>query len=270
MDLAGLRGLRLSSVDIRGRRGTQELISILHLSDLHGKSFRSSRPSLGQLLGDLEPDLVVLTGDLLDERSRTTDGVKDLLAILPPAPAFFVPGNHDPACPLYPALLNLLAIRGVQPLVNEAAVFTKGDIRIRIVGLDDPLRGAPDLSLLEAPEDRPPHPGAAEFAATLVAAHSPTLGRRNARRAGVKPALLPLAARCGVDLVLCGHTHGGQVKLPWIGALFIPGQRLFPRYVRGVYSMGGTSMHVTAGLGTSHLPVRFMCPPEVAFIHWRP
>lgn len=258
-------GLRVTEQEIRGRRGTDRNVSILQVSDLHGKSFRHSRRPLARELLGLSPDIVVLTGDILDEHSATLDSTRDLLAALPRAPAFFVPGNHDPACPLYPQFTGLLESSGVRVLVNRTQMEAVGGLQVRVVGLDDPLRGRPDLSLIssgEAPGSSGP--------VTLVAAHSPTLGRDNLDVGSGETSLLTLGADRGAELILCGHTHGGQVRLPWIGALYVPGQGLFPRLVSGPYASKGTWMYITSGIGTSHLPLRFLCPPEVALINWRP
>jgi hypothetical protein len=264
MAFLGSGGLRLTSLEIRGKRDAPEPFVILHLSDLHGQSLGPSQSLLRKTLSGVTPDLVFLTGDILDENTRSMEPILSFLSALPRAPGFFVPGNHDPVCPLYHELENALAAAGIEVIANRNVLFSKRGTgaTVRVVGLDDMYHGEPDFSLLESPP-------AGVSVPTIVAAHSPTLGRRNARKAG-KRSLLELAARSAVDLVLCGHTHGGQVNLPWIGAVHVPGQRLFPALVHGVYRSGDTSMHVTSGLGTSHLPVRFLCPPEAALIAWYP
>lgn len=279
----------LKNVEIRGLRTGTAPIAILHLSDLHGR-LPDYSDSFRRILQSLAPDLIALTGDILDEHTKSLDQVSLFLQALPPAPTFFVRGNHDSACPVYGDLLELFESRGIRVLENGSQFYLRdgtGIPRARILGIDDPLRGDFDLlswstgkaastggKLLE-------DPARSDFARstsakgtpgppTILLAHSPTLGRRNALRAAGEKYLIKLAARKNIDLVLCGHTHGGQIRLPLIGALFVPGQGLFPRYVHGVYSSGPTRMYITSGLGTTHLPVRFLCPPEVAFIRWYP
>ena len=256
--------LQLKRTEVRGKRGIPEPISILHLSDLHGEFGRRLSP-LKELTDGLRPDLIFLTGDILDEHTSSMDGVLRFLASLPRAPGFFVPGNHDRSCALYPSLLSALGDSGIQCLANKSLVVrirqTLADAEVRVIGLDDLYRGKPDFSLLAGC-------GSAGLP-SILAAHSPTIGRRNAKRTGTS-SLLELAARSGIDLALCGHTHGGQVRLPFLGALYVPGQGFFPRLVHGLYRSRDASMYITSGLGTSHIPLRFLCPPEAAFLVWYP
>jgi hypothetical protein len=267
MGFPGSGDLRLNRVEVRGKRGTSEPFLILHLSDLHGRSLGPGQSLLKEILEGMAPDFVFLTGDILDEHTATMSPVLSFISALPPGRRFFVAGNHDPRCPLYPQLQQALSDAGIEPLVNRSVLLSTGGAEgrpaVRVIGLDDVYHGEPDFSLLES--FLPDQAGAP----SIVATHSPTLGRRNARRVG-EASILSLAARSGADLVLCGHTHGGQVNLPWIGAVYVPGQKLLPKLVHGVYTSGATSMYVTSGLGTSHVPMRFLCPPEAALIAWYP
>lgn len=243
---------------------------ILHISDLHGRSFGEGQRRIARLLAGLRPDIVALTGDLADEHTRSLRPVVELLEILPSSPAFFVPGNHDDLSPVAGALYDALAGKGVTVLRNSRAVVTAAGMKISVVGIDDPYLGDPDLTLIRRHD-----PGATNL--SILISHSPTLGAK-ARRSleaghpeeGLRTrTVLELASAAGFDLVLAGHTHGGQIKFPGFGALFVPGQPFPPRYVEGVYRVGNTVMFVNKGLGTSRLPVRFFSRSEIAVVRLR-
>ena len=272
---------QLTVTEVGNPGDSGESIVILHLADLHGQLFGKGQERIRNLIAGKQVDLVVLTGDLVDEHTASMEPVSSLLTCLPEAPTFFVPGNHDKISPVTRDLYASLSGYGVTVLDNRESALTKKNRRIAIVGLDDPYLGTPDPGLLTGRT-----PGKGEI--SILLCHSPTLGERAAARFGGTPGrpgngetgsrkgrsapvpVLELASRCGFDLVLAGHTHGGQVKIPGLGAVFVPGQGFRPEYVEGVYRSGSTAMFITRGLGTSRLPVRLFSRPEVALIRWFP
>ena len=139
-----------------------------------------------------------------------------------------------------PALLN----SDVVVMENGAAKLDHNGAHVWLLGIDDPSLKMDrlDVALEEAGDDAP----------FILLAHS--------------PAIYPAAINESIDLVLAGHTHGGQIRIPLIGAVYVPGQGFFPKYDYGMYSSGQTTMVINAGLGESVIPNRFNMRPEIVLI----
>jgi predicted MPP superfamily phosphohydrolase len=192
----------------------------------------------------LPADLCVMTGDYRFEVEGPCAPVYPrLAAILSSVRARYgvvaVLGNHDEA-----EMAAELEKLGVRMLVNEAVAITRGGTGLWIIGVDDPHHyGCDDLTgALE---------GVPENAFKIALAHSPEI--------------FDEAARAGIHLYLCGHTHAGQIRLPWLGATLVNAD--CPRaYTNGHWQHGAMLGCTSAGVGCSLLPVRFNCPPEIALI----
>jgi len=226
---------------------------IVQISDLHAKRFGREQARLLQIIRDAQPDLIAITGDMIDESTRSLDSVQELIAGLHGlAPIYFIDGNHDVRSWLYADMLALFEQYGVTVL--QGAYFMWHD------GIDTGHR-PPDVRL-ERDGATMTLGAIANFDADIVLIHD--------------PAKFPWYAEDGRDgLVLAGHMHGGQVALPNGRAIIGPfsGQRMeglqlsfFPQFSSGVYVDGDATMFLSRGLGTSHLPVRAFARPEVAVI----
>lgn len=223
--------------------------TILQLSDLHDKEFGSGGSELLDLLVGETFHMVALTGDLvLGPKYRLTPAL-DLVDALRGIPVFSVSGNHDWGesgrdWGLGERIKRELSSTGAQVLTNEAVPLERDGSRIWVVGVDDPVTGKDRLerALSVVPKEDP----------ILLLAHSPQL--------------FPHAVQHGVALLLAGHTHGGQIRFPLVGAPFVPRMGFFPRFDYGWYQSGSTSMVVNGGLGESWLPVRLNIRPEVTLI----
>jgi uncharacterized protein len=171
--------------------------------------------------------------------------VLDAIASLKaPRGVYAVPGNHDHVVGIARWHRDLAERPAVTDLTNRAEVIDVAGARLCVAGVDDLSLGRPDLGVLPPPEER-------DF--TLLLAHDPAQAER-ARRV------------CdAVDLIVSGHTHGGQVRLPFIGALHLPTRRDEP-YDEGLRRRPWTQVYTSRGVGTVHLPVRFLCRPEVAML----
>lgn len=224
----------------------RQRVRIAHLTDLHAPVYQVSHRSLLRYLKQAQPDLIVFTGDLADGPHQPADGGVDLMAALARRwPVYLVPGNHDHLAG-WPGLQRRLAAAGVHVLVNEGRTVGIAGTDFFLAGVDDPHTGRDrlDEALKGCPAGRP----------VILLAHAPSAPLRDQ------------AARRQVALVLAGHTHGGQVRPPLLGALWIPGQGWFPRYDRGWFLIGGTYWYISAGLGTPRPWIRWRCRPEIAVI----
>lgn len=228
---------------------------IVQISDLHDAQIGENNEKLIAMTAEAEPDCIVLTGDFVDSSrfhpERSLSVAESLVKI---APVYYVSGNHEAILPDedYQALTDGLRGLGVCVLEDESAELTRDGQSIRLIGLTDigfhpgtleekkdALRTA--LSAL-LPED--------EFSVTL--AH--------------RPELMDVYTECGAPLVLSGHAHGGQIRLPGIGGLIAPGQGLFPKYTEGKYEENGTILVVSRGIGNSVLPLRVNDRPQIVVV----
>ncbi len=224
-------------------------IKILQISDFHNWHSTDRHQKLFQKIRQLNPDLIVITGDLIDRKTNKFNNVYSLvqgLVNINPY-TYFVCGNHEwaRANSQTQSFLSGLANCGVRVLNNEHVVWSGDDLVINICGVDYPGKGR--TSLDKATKDI----NTKLF--TLLLAHAPAI----IEKPGITRA----------DLVVCGHTHGGQVRLPLVGAIIAPGQGFLPAYDKGIYNIGpNTTLYIDSGLGTSTLPVRFLNRSQISFI----
>lgn len=260
---------------------TGKELNIVQLADLHFISSQKQAERLLTLVRDAEPDLIALTGDLIDtpkytemlseSRANGTQGAvgqetldfcKELSAI---APTYMVYGNHEMSLlddPEKNAFMLALKAAGVQIINNEVRVLEYGEERINLLGVQDPStlykdavyahkeldnRGKTQVILNDLFQ------GTDTEVFTLVLSH--------------RPEYFEMYAEYDMDLLLAGHAHGGQFRLPFVKeGLVAPGQGLFPDYTAGEYKSGDFTMIVSRGIGNSIVPVRIFNTPEVVKI----
>ncbi len=228
-----------------------EGLRIVHLSDLHARRFGSGNSRLVSAVRDAEPDMICITGDMVDgPREEQEDYVRELMGQLTQiAPVYFVPGNHEWAAGWARELFTILREEGVTVLRNSYVTFGRGGDYIVIAGVDDPngLRGqsSPEKMMEEIRADH-------GDSYVLLLAHRDTE--------------LELWSQLGFDAVLCGHAHGGLIRLPFTDGLVAPAQGLFPTWTAGIYTQGGTQMLVSRGFAGSHGCPRVFNNPEVVSI----
>jgi len=228
-------------------------IRILHVSDIHLERLGRREAQLLELAHAARPDLILITGDYVSTSNNrdpvTHRQVRDLLGQLRARYGVYtVLGS--PMVDLHAAIPALFEGLAIRLLRDEATALTLDDGRcLTLVGLDCHHDIPRDAATLARVLD-----GAPDAGPRLLLYHSPEL--------------MPQAVAHGLDLYLCGHTHGGQVRLPLIGAL-LTSSRLGRRYVMGHYREGRTSLYVSRGVGFEGLSaprVRFLCPPEIALV----
>lgn len=212
-------------------------IKIAHLTDIHTSGLGRRERKMLEVIEAERPDLIVFTGDSI---SITSDypGFRDVLMRLhAPLGVWVVRGNHEDWWPVNGESAFYESV-GARVLVNSNAQLRDG---VWLIGIDDLYAGSPDLEKAFA--------GVPESAYKLALFHSPVYFDKMAGRS---------------DLVLAGHSHGGQVRLPVLGPLWTP--PFVGEYFSGWFEKEGTKMYVSRGVGTSVFDVRFWCRPEVAII----
>jgi len=220
---------------------------IAHLSDIHGSSYGENNQRLLSVLEEEAPRLIVITGDLVDEK-HGPETVRTLLEQLTElAPVCYVTGNHEWAAGCVPELMELLDETGVTALRNEYISLTLGAERIVLAGVDDPNGYAdqkrPETLLAEIRETE-------GEVFTILLNHRPDEPERH--------------WDAGCDLVLAGHVHGGLVRLPKLGGLVAPGRVFLPPYTKGVYeAASGAKLLVSAGLAPVQSLPRLFNPLHV-------
>lgn len=229
---------------------------IVQLTDLHSKSFGKEQETITRKVKQLRPDLIVMTGDLVDSRKYETEASLTLMRKMTElAPVYYVTGNHEWG-PKFPPLAKSLRELGVHVMRNQSELVKLGEGFIRIAGVDDPTfnhEADGDVARLKE------HMAAAlegvdraENVYTVLLSH--------------RPELFSVYAQDRIDVTFSGHAHGGQVRLPFIGGLVAPGQGFLPKYDGGKYEEDGATMIVSRGLGNSIIPQRLFNRPEVVLV----
>jgi predicted MPP superfamily phosphohydrolase len=219
---------------------------IVQLSDLHLGPLTSSAQlrRAVETANGLEPDIIALTGDYISHERQYAAPCAEVVGRLRARHGVFaVLGNHDHWTDAA-LITDLFRAEGIKVLINEGMRFEMNGAGFWLAGVNDTMVGLEDLPLAMA--------GASADEMKLLLAHNPIILRR--------------AAREGIDLVLSGHTHGGQVALRSDrSASGRPRRRL----LKGLGRQGETQIYVTRGLGTVILPIRYGCPPEVSLLELR-
>ena len=224
---------------------------IAHVSDLHNTEFGKDNERLLGKLKDMKPDIIAVTGDSVDSRRTNIDITGDFFRrALEIAPVYYVTGNHEARIEEYPVLEAALKELGVIYAEDVLIPIGRDGKKITLCGVADPYFSADYLFDDEA--------YAAERALdSLNASDNFTVLLSH------RPEFFELYCKKGFDLVLSGHAHGGQFRLPFVGGFIAPGQGLFPEYDSGLYEKEGTRMIVSRGLGNSIIPLRLFNRPEI-------
>jgi len=235
------------SVPLPGLPESFKGTKLVHFSDVHLGHYCEPK-DLQQITEQIAaevPDLICFTGDIVDEGTRVLSSVVPILSELQaPFGKYAVLGNHDYRAREQQVIRHAWAASGFEVLDNRNIRLRKNDDELFIAGIDDALHGVPNLAqaLTGIPVGK----------AVILLAHEPDFADE--------------AAQHPISLQLSGHSHGGQVRLPFIGHLLTP--KLARKYVQGLYQVGPHSMYVytNRGLGTTILPVRLFCRPELTIL----
>ena len=220
---------------------------IVQISDLHNKMFGKEQNRLLAGIKALSPDIIVITGDIVDCRRTDIKPALDLVTgAVKIAPVYYVSGNHEELLSLSDkeSLIDGIKQAGAKVLINRALFIEHGGESFYILGVKDGSE-TDDLKHLLYTLDTP-------HALKILLAH--------------KPQYMESYSENGIDLVFSGHAHGGQARLPFIGGLIAPEQGLFPKYSAGEYALGDTAMIVSRGLGNSIIPIRVFNRPDIVVV----
>lgn len=223
---------------------------IVQISDLHNANFGAGNKRLVSKVEALQPDMIVLTGDLVDSGHTNTEvALKFAVQCVELAPTYYITGNHENWLEVSEKeyLLTELEKLGVICLCDEAVEISQGNSTFTLIGLNDESLMGNTLRMVMEDTDTE--------TLQILLAH--------------EPQYLDNYAANDVDLVLTGHAHGGQFRLPFMGGLVAPDQGFFPEYTEGVHVCGSTTMIISRGLGNSVIPLRVFNLPEIVCVDLR-
>ncbi|KOM88901.1 UNVERIFIED_ORG: phosphoesterase [Clostridium botulinum] len=226
--------------------------TIAHISDLHNKMFGKNQVKLLNKVKSISPDIIVITGDLIDRRKYDLDtAIMFASGAAKIAPIYYVSGNHEAWSGKFSMIKEELTDIGVHIVDDTAFKLSRGNSSIYILGLSDPDFLTSDymdgtntnkmkeqLSIWSTNESF-----------KILLSH--------------RPELFDLYYENNMNLIFTGHAHGGQVRIPGIGGLFAPDQGIFPKYTSGRYNKDLSTMFVSRGLGNSICPLRIFNRPEI-------
>jgi predicted MPP superfamily phosphohydrolase len=232
-------------------------LKIVQISDFHFHEYTEAAfvEAVVRRVNEAMPDLVVMTGDFVSSKPlprhfsvRMSYHCAEILSRIECPLRYAILGNHDVLVNPH-AVTDALQTHGIPVLTNSSVPLERDGRRLWLAGMQDALQQRPDL-LTALPAGR--NPGQEPL---ILLAHEPdfadqVLGRQ-------------------IDLVLSGHTHGGQIRIPFLPPLLLP--EMGTRYVEGLFRLGdGTQLYVNRGIGAVNLPFRFRCPPEISVITLQP
>lgn len=243
--------LEISRYEVNSKKLPESFdgFKIVQLSDLHGAEFGEDGMELVDKVGSLEPDMIALTGDFVTDEGDLAAVEKLAARLVKLCPVYFVSGNHEFGSGLAVKVRNILERAGVKYLSNEYLTINRGDDEILLGGVEDPLAYADMLSpdeLAQKMNDAAPD------------AFKILIGHRNYWMTEYPE--LP------VDLIFCGHAHGGLIRIPGVGGLIGTDRRLFPDFDAGEYNNGRYTLIVSRGLGNSVPIPRIFNRPEIVCV----
>ncbi len=240
--------LTVSNYTYETRKAGKSLngFKIVHISDLHNKRFGRKNSRLIRLIREQSPDIIVISGDIAD--SRHTDiaaAVEFVSEACKIAPVYYTTGNHEHrfSSEKLDSLVSGIRSAGGFVLLDETTVIERGEEELYITGLADSSLNSGILAEL-LPES--------DSSLSLLISH--------------RPQYVDMYTRAGADLTFCGHAHGGQIRLPFVGGIIAPDQWLFPKYTEGIHYRKDKAVVISRGLGSSIIPSRINNRPEVVVV----
>lgn len=229
--------------------------TIAQISDLHNKMFGDNQKYILAKLKSIDPDIIVITGDIIDRRKYDLYAavmfVKGAVKI---APVYYVTGNHEAWSKDFDNTKVWLIESGAIFMDDTDVVLTKGDSSIKILGVSDPdfLTSEYDQGNDVSKMTKQLAKWSQDKSFKVLLSH--------------RPELFDLYSKNNMDLIFAGHAHGGQIRIPFVGALVAPDQGWFPKYTSGRYTKGSSTMYVSRGLGNSIFPIRINDKPEIVVV----
>lgn len=234
---------------------------VAQISDFHNTNSVKLKRKIIESLKNTKPNIIVITGDLIDSRRTNIAGAKEFLeSITAITKTYYVLGNHESRKENIQELIKIFESTGVIVLRNETVKLKDN---LELIGLEDI-----NFSIPENEQENLSNPQAI-LEQTLKQNLESITPEKNTYKILIthRPEYISTYSECNIDLALTGHAHGGQVRLPFIGGIIAPGQGIFPKYTKGIHTKNNTTMIVSRGIGNSKFPLRFNNRPEIIFVN---
>lgn len=227
---------------------------IIQISDFHNTKNKRLKNKLVNEIKKQEPDIIVITGDLIDSsKPNLNNAINFIKEINKVADIYFVSGNHEASYKNYSELKNELIKNKVTILENETKILEINDSKINLIGIEDPVMNPnpydSDENVIKSSLE---HQYYNKDNYSILLSH--------------RPEQFNTYVNNNLNLVLTGHAHGGQIRIPFIGGLVAPNQELFPKYTSGQFTEENTTMIISRGIGNSILPFRINNRPELVIV----
>ena len=253
--IAGAKWIRIRNYYVASDKlnNTSTVTRIVFITDLHEKSFGYKNQKLIEKIDQFDPDAIFIGGDTVDSYSKVGGDYIPLFEELPKlAKTFLVLGNHEYSAKRDMEIIGYAQSFGIRVLEDEFEPFTCNSDTINVIGMTDYFSENVVTKTLAERFDAVPVPYYAQRFNILLC-H--------------RPCELEEMSKRGIDLMVCGHTHGGQMRIPFVGGVFTPSSfKLFPKYDMGYFGIGKMDLIISSGLGTSTIPLRLFCRPEITVI----
>ncbi len=225
---------------------------IVQVSDLHNTEFGKNHKRFIENIKICNPDIIIVTGDIVDRRRYDIDVAENFIRLAKEiAPVYYVSGNHEAWSGKYHEVIQRLSATGITLLEDDSVNIVRYDQEISILGLSDP---ATYISQDKKTSDY-----------LTLGDNLSKISQENSFKVLLshRPELIDIYSKYKVDLVFSGHAHGGQIRLPFIGAIIAPNQGWLPKYTSGIHVKGNTTLVISRGLGNSLFPFRVFNRPEI-------
>ena len=252
-------GLTLRQYEIQSEKISSGNVRIVVIADLHSHIWGEDQQPLLDMIKSQQPDIIALVGDIVDDREPMygaqlfLDGITDI------APTYYVSGNHEWWSGAYDEIKLMIEGYGITVLENERTNIIVNGVDLCLCGIDDPevfdYTDDPELRAMGSEKEllRQRFSDLDRSTYNVLLAH--------------RPELIGTYLKYGFDLILSGHTHGGQVRIPLlVNGLFAPDQGYFPDYAGGRYDFGAQTLIVSRGSGVEAKLPRIFDPPEVVVV----
>jgi predicted MPP superfamily phosphohydrolase len=260
-------GLTVREYTIVSEKISSGSVRIVQISDLHSHIYGEDQQPLIDLINAQKPDIIALTGDILDDEEPDDGTIKLLNGIQNTAPIYYVSGNHEYWSDRYDDIETLIKSYGITVLENEWVEINVDGVALCLCGVDDPMlfeyTDDPAYLELSGGSENERDNMRALLKDRFFALDDSTYNVLLAHR----PELIDLYLQYNFDLILSGHTHGGQIRIPPINGLFAPNQGFFPEYAGGRYDFDDEkTLVVSRGLSFNQYIPRVFNPPEVVVV----
>lgn len=230
---------------------------ILHISDFHNKNYHGN---LTKLIKKINPDIIVITGDLIDRRKTNLNVAKDFIReIVKIAPTYYVSGNHEQLSVHYEDLKEILNDLNVINMDNSYIKLNKDGSEIGLMGIADPA--------IRKNKNNYAFKDNSSYIRSILKDLTDNVNTDFNILLSHRPEQISTYKEFDIDLVFSGHTHGGQIRIPVLGGILAPDQGFIPKYSEGIYKEDSTSMVVSRGLGNSLFPFRIFNRPELVVVN---